>query len=123
MAITSPIPVLKLTSIYRQTISSIVRNIAFIDWMAFHSMLTDQMRLPLITADAMNINLLGPNSYAYVTTFVNDMLKSGLSPFIMNHIKMNIANVIIRFPILNLTLKFNCAGKFVGYICIRKTLT
>ena len=86
-----------LTSIYHPPTSSILRNNDLIDSLAFYLDVIAQTKLPLIVAGDMNINLLNPNNYVYMNTFLNSMLEFGLSPVITVSTKINTGNVITRF--------------------------
>ena len=59
------------------------------------------MNLLLIVAGDMNINLLNPVNYVYVDVFVNNMFELGLTPIITRPTKINIANSITRFSLLD----------------------
>ena len=90
-----------LTSVYHPPSSSIARNSDFIDSLATHLGSIVRMKLPLIIAGDMNINLLNPNNYLYVNTYVNALFELGLSPIITIPTKVNLGNTITPFSILD----------------------
>lgn len=105
-----------LTSVYHPPTSSIIRNNDFIESLAFHLGLLVQMKLPLIVAGDMNINLLNPHNNIHVNTFVNSLFELGLSPLINIPTKVNIGNAITRFSILDhiwMSGELRCDKSFV----------
>ena len=90
-----------LSTLYHPPISSIGSNNAFIESLSNHLRLLVNMKLPLILAGDFNINLLNPNNFIYVNTFVNSMLEFGLTPLITLPTKVNLENLITRFAILD----------------------
>ena len=92
-----------LTLIYYPPTSSVTRNIDLNDLLAFHLDRIVQMKLPVVVAGDMNINLLNSNNYVYVNIFVISMFDLGLPRVITipTKIKINTDNVISRFFILD----------------------
>ena len=90
-----------MTDIYSPPTPSIALNYAFIDAVEHHMSRLTQFTLPMIVAGDVNVNLLNPNNLVYVGSLVNIMLELGLAPIITVSMKVNMANPITRFSIID----------------------
>ena len=60
-----------------------------------------QSNIPIIVAGDFNVNLLNLLNFAYVDSFITNMLELGLLPIITIPTKFNLSNRITRFSILD----------------------
>ena len=87
--------------IYHPPTSSVQHNLDFIESLSNQLRPLVNMKIPLIMAGDLNINLLNPNNLVYVNTFISSMFEFGLIPAITVPTKVNVANLITRFSILD----------------------
>ena len=90
-----------LTTVYHPPTPSIALNNAFIDSFTLHLRRFTQSNIPIIVAGDLNVNLLNPLNFAYVDSFITNMLGLGLLPIITTPTKFNLSNRITRFSILD----------------------
>ena len=90
-----------MTAIYHPPTPSIALNYAFIEALEHHMLRLTQFSLPIIVAGDLNVNLLNPNNFVYFGSLVNSMLALGLTPIIAVPTKVNLANPITRFSIID----------------------
>ena len=90
-----------LTTVYHPPTSSHVHNNVFIDLFSLHLTHLIHLNLPLIVSGDFNLNLLNPNNYVYVDTFINNLFEHGMVPLITIPTKVNIENRITKFSILD----------------------
>ena len=86
-----------LCGCYHPPTSSIEHNDAFIVSLANFLNPLNNLRVPIILAGDLNINLLNPHNMVYVNTFVNMMFELGLNPIITAPTKVNVDNSVTRF--------------------------
>ena len=90
-----------MSGLYHPPTSSIEHNNAFIESLAGYLNLLSNLRVPLILAGDLNINLLNPGNLVYINTFTNMMFEHGLSPIITVPTKVNTENHITRFALID----------------------
>ena len=78
-----------------------MQNIEFVDILTLYLNQLIDLKIPLIVAGDLNINLLNPNIYAYVDLYVGNLFEQGMKPLITLHTKVNIENHITRFSIID----------------------
>ena len=80
------------TTVYHPPTPSIALNNAFIDSFTLHLRPFTQSNIPIIVAGDLNVNLLNPLNFAYVDSFMTNMLELGLLPIITIPTKFNLSN-------------------------------
>ena len=90
-----------LTTVYHPPTPFIALNNAFIDSFTLHLRWFTQSNIPIIVAGDFNVNLLNPLNFAYVDSFITNMLGLGLLPIITIPTKFNLSNRITQFSILD----------------------
>ena len=90
-----------LCGCYHPPTSSIEHNNGFIVSLEHFLGLLNNLRVPIILAGDLNINLLNSGCMTYVNTFINTMFELGLNPIITAPTKVNIDNRITRFSLLD----------------------
>ena len=90
-----------LTAIYHPPTPFIARNYAFIDSLVSYIRYFMQLNIPVIVAGDFNVNLLNPNNFVYVDSFIMNMLELGLWPIINIPTKYNLGNCITRFSLID----------------------
>ena len=81
-----------LATVYHPPMLSIALNNAFFDSFTLHLQWFTQSNIPIIVADDLNVNLLNPLNFAYVDSFITNMLELGLLPIITIPTKFNLSN-------------------------------
>ena len=81
-----------LTTVYHPPTPSIALNNVFIDSFTLHLRWFTQSNIPIIVAGDLNVNLLNPLNFAYVHSFITNMLEIGLLPIITIPTKFNLFN-------------------------------
>ena len=104
------------TAIYHPPSSSHANNNAFV--LSFTSFLRNVFshHIPTIVCGDFNMNLLNPNKFTYIESFVNGMFELGLAPLITIPTKINLENPITKFSVLDqfwVTLGKNVKHAFV----------
>ena len=102
--------------VYHPPTSSVQSNYDFIESLAQHMRALVSSKIPLIVAGDMNINLLNPNNLVYVNSFISNMFEFGLIPAITAPTKVNIANQVTRFTILDQIWVSNCMTNLQSFI-------
>ena len=90
-----------LTTIYHPPSSCHVKNMDFVHLFTSYLKQLTELRLPLIVGGDFNLNLLNPNNFAYIDTYIKNMFELGMNPLITIPTKMNIDNPITPFSILD----------------------
>ena len=86
---------------YHPPTSSIEHNNGFIVSLEHFLSLLNNLRVPVILAGDLNINLLNSGCMVYVNTFINTMFELGFSPVITAPTKVNVDNNITRFSLID----------------------
>ena len=86
---------------YHPPSSSHVNNNDFV--LSFTSFLRSVLghHIPAVICGDFNINLINPNKYVYIDSFVNGMFELGLNPLITIPTKINLDNPITKFSLLD----------------------
>lgn len=90
-----------LTSIYHPPTSFPAKNIEFVELFTLYLKQLIDLKIPLIVAGDVNINLLNPNNSVYVDMYVRNLFEQGMKPLITLPTKVNIENIITRFSIID----------------------
>ena len=90
-----------LTSIYHPPTSFPTKNIEFVDLFTLYLNQLIDLKIPLIIAGDVNINLLNPNNSAYVDMYIRNLLERGMKPLVTLPTKVNIENPVTRFSIID----------------------
>ena len=97
-----------LCGIYHPPTSSVQLNLDFIESLSNQLRLLHNLKIPLVMAGDLNINLFNPGNLVYVSTFINSMFEFGLMPAITLPTKVNVANPTTRFALLDQIWISNC---------------
>ena len=68
-----------LTTIYHPPTSSHVNNMDFVNLFTSYLNQLIELRVPIIAGGDINLNLLNPNNFAYVDTYINNLFEWSLS--------------------------------------------
>ena len=90
-----------LASIYHPPTSFPVKNVEFIDLFTSFMKEVIDLKMPVIIAGDININLLNPNNHAYVDMYTRNLLELGMKPLVTLPTKVNIDNRITRFSVID----------------------
>ena len=90
-----------LMMVYHPPTSSSAKNIEFVDFFTLYLKNLLELKLPLIVAGDMNLNLLNPNNLIYIDMYINNLFECDMRPLITKPTKVNPENPITRFSILD----------------------
>ena len=90
-----------LSAIYHPPTSFPMKNVEFIDLFTSHLNDLLQIRLPLIIAGDMNLNILNPCNNVYIDMFINNLFEHNMRPLITRPTKVNLENAITRFSLID----------------------
>ena len=90
-----------LLSLYHPPSSSSRNNIDFIDLFTSYLHNALDLRLPLVMAGDINLNLLNPNNSLYIDMYINNLFECNMRPLITRPTKVNMENPITRFSIID----------------------
>ena len=90
-----------LLLVYHPPTSCPVKNIEFVDFFTLQINSLLNLRIPLIIAGDMNMNLLNPNNQYYINMYMNKLFECNMRPIITKPTKVNLDNPITRFSILD----------------------
>ena len=90
-----------LSTLYHPPTSSHITNNAFIDLFTLQLRQLIDLKVPLIISGDTNLNLLNPNNYMYINTFIKNLFEVGMVPLVTIPTKVNIDNSVTKFSILD----------------------
>lgn len=90
-----------LTTVYHPPTSFPVKNMEFVDLFTLYLKQLVDLKIPLIVAGDLNINLLNPNNCVYIDTYIKNLFELGLKPLVTLPTKVNLENIITRFSIID----------------------
>ena len=90
-----------LTSIYHPPSSGHANNIDFAELFTLHLRQLLELKIPLILAGDLNLNLLNPNNFIDTDLYINNLFELSLKPLVTIPTKGNLDNPITYFSILD----------------------
>ena len=92
---------LLLTAVYHPPTSFPAKNLEFVDLFTLYLSQMVRLKIPLIVAGDLNINLLNPNNNAYGDLFIKNLFEQGMKPLVTIPTKVNVGNVLTPFSIID----------------------
>ena len=89
------------TAMYHPPTSFPAKNIEFVDLFTLYLGQMVRLKIPLIVAGDLNINLLNPNNSAYGDLFIKNLFEHGMKPLVTIPTKVNVDNVLTPFSIID----------------------
>ena len=86
-----------LMSVYHPPTSCSVKNVDFVESFTAHLHGVRNLKLPVIIAGDINLNLLNPNNHCFIDMFINNMFECNMRPLITKPTKVNLNNPITQF--------------------------
>ena len=90
-----------LATVYHPPTSFPVKNIEFIDLFTYFMKEVIDLKIPLIIAGDININLLNYSNHVYVDMYTRNLFELGMKPLVTIPTKVNVENRITRFSIID----------------------
>ena len=90
-----------LTTVYHPPTSFPQKNIEFVDLFTLTLKQLIDLKVPLVVAGDLNINLLNPRNCGYIGNYVKNLLELGLTPLVTVPTKVNVENIITRYSIID----------------------
>ena len=59
------------------------------------------LKIPIIIAGDVNINLLNPSNYVFVDMYIRNLFEVGMKPLVTLPTKVNLENLITRFSVID----------------------
>ena len=78
-----------------------VKNVEFVDLFTLHLRNLIELKIPLIIAGDMNLNLLNPTNQIYIQMYIDNLFECNMRPCITKPTKVNLDNPITRFAVLD----------------------
>ena len=90
-----------LTTVYHPSSSFPVKNIEFIDLFTSYVKEMIDLKIPIIIAGDVNINLLNPSNYVFVDMYIRNLFEVGMKPLVTLSTKVNLENHITHFSVID----------------------
>ena len=90
-----------LMTIYHPPTSCSIKNVEFVDLFTSYLRGLIQLKLPIMIAGDLNLNLLNTNNYFYIDMFINNLFEFNMIPLITRPTKVNLENPITQFSIID----------------------
>ena len=90
-----------LMLVYHPPSSCPTKNIEFVDFFTQQLISVLNLKIPLIIAGDMNMNLLNPGNQNYIHKYINNLFECNMKPLITKPTKVNLDNPITRFSVLD----------------------
>ena len=90
-----------LTTIYHPPTSFPVKNLEFVDLFTSYVKELSDLKIPLIIAGDINVNLLNPSNCVYVDVYIRNLFELGMKPLVTFPTKVNLENLLTRFSIID----------------------
>ena len=90
-----------LMLLYHPPTSCPTKNIEFVDFFSLQLTSLLDLKIPLIIAGDMNMNLLNPGNHNYINMYINSLFEHNMKPLITRPTKVNLDNPITRFSVLD----------------------
>ena len=59
------------------------------------------LKIPLVIAGDINVNLLNPSNYVYVDVYIRNLFELGMKPLVTLPTKVNLENLLTRFSVID----------------------
>ena len=92
---------LVLTAVYHPPTSFPTKNIEFVDLFTLYMTQLIDLKMPVIVAGDLNINLLNPGNSAYGDMYIKNLFELGMKPLVTIPTKVNVDNFLTRFSIID----------------------
>ena len=90
-----------LMTVYHPPTSCPQKNVSFVDLFTSYLRNILNLKLPVIVAGDINLNLLNPNGHPFIDMYINNLLECGMRPLITKPTKVNLNNPITQFSIID----------------------
>ena len=90
-----------LMMVYHPPTPFSIQNIEFIDLFTLRLRNLIELKIPIIIAGDMNLNLLNPGNQNYIDMYINNLLECNMRPLITKPTKVNLNNPITRFSVID----------------------
>ena len=90
-----------LMMVYHPPTPFSIQNVEFIDLFTLLLKNLIDLKIPIIVAGDMNLNLLNPGNQIYIDMYLNNLFECNMRPLITKPTKVNLDNPITRFSVID----------------------
>ena len=90
-----------LMLIYHPPTSSSPQNTEFVESFTLKLRMVQRLKMPVLVAGDINLDLFNPNNFNYIDLFINNMLELNMLPLVTRPTRVCLVNGLVRYSLLD----------------------